>query len=53
MMLAPWAASELVAIARGSNRSGTSMGPRSCPPSAVENAPRAEHAATTLEIQWF
>ena len=27
-MLASWAASELVAIARGSKRSGTSMGPR-------------------------
>ena len=27
-MLASWAASELVAIARGSNRSGTSIGPR-------------------------
>ncbi len=26
-MLASWAASELVAMARGSNRSGTSMGP--------------------------
>ena len=27
-MPASWAASEFVAIARGSNRSGTSMGPR-------------------------